>query len=179
MMACMLPLNFVGLSTVYLGFAEGNYAAALERLGSERCADPGATASNIVSSRRLIGEKRRWISQLRGSINRAAGLNDQSALFDLCKDNDLLNDPLNDTHKESLLVEVAPLKITASDCAEIVAETPLCTFGEHGRKRGIPAERAANVAKTGVRSNGILKVIIDCRELGSPYQWGTEPQPAT
>ncbi len=175
LMAYVLPIYFVGLSAVYLGIAEGAYESAVAKVKSRQYGDTKSSGGEIETIQRYVGEMKTKLIQLRASVYRCARMiNHTTKIFDVLKSADLLEDLLEQAQNDSFFVELAQLKIAATETAMDVANCAMQVSGGQSYKRGNPVERACRDTRAGSLmgpANDILKVIIGKRELGLPYPW--------
>lgn len=175
LMAYTLPIYFVGMAAVYLGIAESAYNAAVQKIKSRKYADTKDGGENIESLQRYIGEMKTGLCQLRASVYRGARLvNHTTKIFDLLSTTGLLKELLDNAQKDTFFIELAQLKIAATETAAMVTEKALLACGGQGYKKGTVVERCFRDARAGALmgpSNDVLKTIIGKRELGLPYPW--------
>jgi len=175
MMAYSLPIYLVGLATCYLGLAQEAFDAAIGHVKRRVHSDTGRSLATVETVQRYAAEMKCKIDQARATILRVAQMSDNATvLFDEFNNAGLLDEIIRDNPDDPYFVELAELKIIASEMAVQVSHTALQICGGQGYKRGHPVERCYRDARAGSLmgpSDDTLKVIMGNQLLGTPQPW--------
>jgi alkylation response protein AidB-like acyl-CoA dehydrogenase len=175
MMAYALPIYLVGLAACYLGLASAAFEGAIEHVKRRVHSDTQRPLSSVETVQRYAAEMRCRIDQARATVLRVAQMSDNATvLFNEFNAAGLLDDVVRDNPDDPYFVELAELKIVASEMAVEVAHTALQICGGTGYKRGHPVERCYRDARAGSLmgpSDDTLKVIMGNQLLGTPQPW--------
>ncbi|WP_298688307.1 acyl-CoA dehydrogenase family protein [uncultured Sphingomonas sp.] len=175
MMAYSLPIYLVGLATCYLGLAQEAFDAAVGHVKRRVHSDTGRSLATVETVQRYAAEMKCRIDQARATILRVAQMSDNATvLFDEFNRAGLLDEIIRDNPDDPYFVELAELKILASEMAVQVSHTALQICGGQGYKRGHPVERCYRDARAGSLmgpSDDTLKVIMGNQLLGTPQPW--------
>lgn len=175
MMAYALPIYLVGLAACYLGLASAAFDGAVEHVKRRVHSDTQRALATVETVQRYAAEMRCRIDQARATVLRVAQMSDNATvLFDEFNAAGLLDEIIRDNPDDPYFVELAELKIVASEMAVDVAHTALQVCGGSGYKRGHPVERCYRDARAGSLmgpSDDTLKVIMGNQLLGTPQPW--------
>lgn len=175
MMAYALPVYLVGLSACYLGIAAAAFDAAIEHVKRRVHSDTQRSLATVETVQRYAAEMRCRVDQTRATVLRVAQMSDNATvLFDELTSAGLLDEIIRENPDDPFFVELAELKILASETAVAVAHMALQVCGGAGYKRGHPVERCYRDARAGSLmgpSDDTLKVIMGNQLLGTPQPW--------
>jgi alkylation response protein AidB-like acyl-CoA dehydrogenase len=175
MMAYALPIYLVGLSAVYLGIAQAAMDGAIEHVKKRMHSDTGKTLASVETVQRYAGEMKVRIDQARAAVLRVAQMSDNATvLFNEFASADLLDEIIRENPDDPYFVELAGLKIMASEMAVAVAHMAIQVCGGVAYRRGHVTERCYRDARAGslmAPSDDTLKVIMGNQLLGTPQPW--------
>lgn len=175
MMAYALPIYLVGLSACYLGIAQTAFDAAVEHVKRRVHSDTGRSLATVETVQRYAAEMRCRLDMVRATVLRVAQMSDNATvLFDEFNSAGLLDEIIRENPDDPYFVELAELKIVASEMAVGVAHMALQVCGGAGYRRGHPVERCYRDARAGSLmgpSDDTLKVIMGNQLLGTPQPW--------
>lgn len=175
MMAYALPIYLVGLSACYLGVAAAAFEAAIEHVKRRIHSDTHRSLATVETVQRYAAEMRCRIDRARATVLRVAQMSDNATvLFDEFTRAGLLDEVIRENPDDPFFVELAELKIIASETAVEVAHMALQVCGGSGYRRGHPVERCYRDARAGSLmgpSDDTLKVIMGNQLLGTPQPW--------
>lgn len=175
MMAYALPIYLVGLSACYLGIAQTAFDAAVEHVKRRVHSDTGRSLATVETVQRYAAEMRCRLDMARATVLRVAQMSDNATvLFDEFNSAGLLDEIIRENPDDPYFVELAELKIIASEMAVGVAHMALQVCGGAGYRRGHPVERCYRDARAGSLmgpSDDTLKVIMGNQLLGTPQPW--------
>ena len=175
MMAYALPIYLVGLSAVYLGIAQAAMDGAVEHVKKRMHSDTGKTLASVETVQRYAGEMKVRIDQARAAVLRVAQMSDNATvLFNEFASADLLDEIIRENPDDPYFVELAGLKIMASEMAVAVAHMAIQVCGGVAYRRGHVTERCYRDARAGslmAPSDDTLKVIMGNQLLGTPQPW--------
>jgi alkylation response protein AidB-like acyl-CoA dehydrogenase len=175
MMAYSLPIYLVGLSAVYLGIAQAAADAAVEHVKKRMHSDTGKSLATVETVQRYVGEMKVRIDQARAAVLRVAQMSDNATvLFNEFADAEILDEIIRDNPDDPYFVELAGLKIMASEMAVAVAHMAIQICGGVAYRRGHVTERCYRDARAGslmAPSDDTLKVIMGNQLLGTPQPW--------
>jgi alkylation response protein AidB-like acyl-CoA dehydrogenase len=173
--AYSLPIYQVGLSAVYLGIAQAAFDAAVDHVKKRIHSDTGLSLAKVETVQRYIAEMRLRIEQTRYLIYRVAQMADNAlVLFDELAEGDLLDEIIRANPDDPFFVEVAQVKVSASEMATDVVSKAFQVCGGTAYKRGHRVERCyrdARAASVMAPSDDTLKVIIGRQILGINQPW--------
>jgi alkylation response protein AidB-like acyl-CoA dehydrogenase len=175
MMAYALPIYLVGLASCYLGLASAAFDGAIAHVKGRVHSDTQRSLATVETVQRYAAEMRCRIDQARATVLRVAQMSDNAVvLFNEFNTAGLLDEIIRDNPDDPYFVELAELKIIASEMAVDVAHTALQVCGGSGYKRGHLVERCYRDARAGSLmgpSDDTLKVIMGNQLLGTPQPW--------
>jgi alkylation response protein AidB-like acyl-CoA dehydrogenase len=175
MMAYSLPIYLVGLSAVYLGIAQAAADAAVEHVKKRMHSDTGKALSSVETVQRYVGEMKVRIDQARAAVLRVAQMSDNATvLFNEFAEAEILDEIIRENPDDPYFVELAGLKIMASEMAVAVAHMAIQICGGVAYRRGHVTERCYRDARAGslmAPSDDTLKVIMGNQLLGTPQPW--------
>ncbi len=173
--AYSLPIYQVGLSAVYLGLAQAAYDVAVAHVKKRIHSDTGQSLARLETVQRYIAEMKQRIDQVRYLVYRVAQMSDNAAvLFDELASADLLDEIIRANPDDPFFVDVAQIKVAASEMAIDVTNKAMQVCGGTAYKRGHPAERHYRDGRAGslmAPSDDTLKLIIGRQVLGIEQPW--------
>jgi alkylation response protein AidB-like acyl-CoA dehydrogenase len=175
MMAYALPIYLVGLSAVYLGVAQAAMDGAIEHVKKRLHSDTGKTLATVETVQRYVGEMKIRIDQARAAVLRVAQMSDNATvLFNEFASVDLLDEIIRENPDDPYFVELAGLKVMASEMAVAVAHMAIQVCGGVAYRRGHVTERCYRDARAGslmAPSDDTLKIVMGNQLLGTPQPW--------
>jgi alkylation response protein AidB-like acyl-CoA dehydrogenase len=175
MMAYALPIYLVGLAACYLGLAAAAFDEAIQHVKQRVHSDTGRSLATVETVQRYAAEMRCELDRARATALRVAQMSDNATvLFDEFTSVGLLDEIIRENPDDPYFVELAEVKIIASEMAVEVAHTALQVCGGSGYKRGHVVERCYRDARAGSLmgpSDDTLKVIMGNQLLGTPQPW--------
>jgi alkylation response protein AidB-like acyl-CoA dehydrogenase len=173
--AYSLPMYQVGLATVYLGIAQAAYDTAVAHVKKRVHTDTKSALSRVETVQRYIAEMRVRIDQARCLIYRVAQMSDNATvLFDELNEAGLLDEIIRANPDDPFFIDVAQLKIAASEMALAVTSMAFQVCGGTAYKKGHPVERYVRDARAGsvmAPSDDTLKLIVGRQILGIAQPW--------
>lgn len=175
MFAYSLPIYQVGLSAVYLGLAQAAYDMAVAHVKKRIHSDTGQALSKLETVQRYIAEMKLRIDQTRHLIYRVAQMSDNAtALFDELAEAELLDEVIRANPDDPFFIEVAQVKVSASEMAMDVTNKAFQVCGGTAYRRGHPGERYvrdSRAASVMAPSDDALKLIMGRQILGIEQPW--------
>ncbi|MDB5339986.1 MAG: acyl-CoA dehydrogenase domain protein [Planctomycetaceae bacterium] len=173
--AYTLPIYQVGLSAMYLGIAQAAYDTAVAHVKKRIHSDTGLSLSKLETVQRYIGEMRVRIDQSRHLIYRVAQMADNAVvLFNELAEADLLDEIIRANPDDPFFIEVAQVKVSASEMANDVVAKSFQVCGGSAYKRGHRVERCVRDVRASsvmAPSDDTLKLIIGRQILGIEQPW--------
>jgi alkylation response protein AidB-like acyl-CoA dehydrogenase len=173
--AYSLPMYQVGLSAMYLGIAQAAYDAAVAHVKKRIHSDTGLSLSKLETVQRYIAEMRLRIDQSRHLIYRVAQMADNAlVLFDELAEADLLDEVIRANPDDPFFIEVAQVKVSASEMANDVVAKAFQVCGGTAYKRGQRVERCVRDARASsvmAPSDDTLKLIMGRQILSIDQPW--------
>jgi alkylation response protein AidB-like acyl-CoA dehydrogenase len=175
MMAYALPIYLVGLAACYLGLAAAAFEDAVQHVKQRVHSDTRQSLATVETVQRYAAEMRCRLDRARATVLRVAQMTDNATvLFDEFTSVGLLDEIIRENPDDPYFVELAEIKIIASEMAVEVAHMALQVCGGSGYKRGHTVERCYRDARAGSLmgpSDDTLKVIMGNQLLGTPQPW--------
>jgi alkylation response protein AidB-like acyl-CoA dehydrogenase len=175
LMAFNLPIYLLGLAALYLGVAQRAHDEASQHVARRVHADTGQALARLEVVQRYLAEMKVRLDRTRAFLLDVARVVDRvtKVLFELQRC-DLLDELMDRFDDEDLLLQIAEVKIDATEMAVQVTSDALQISGGRGYKRGQVVERCYRDARAGTLmapDNDTLKTLVGRRACGLPYPW--------